>query len=84
MNWGMIAASMLIAWIGVSMILHGDTILTRWLGLFVAVGVAGTLLALGVGAPQWTGWIKPDHLACSQYVYMEGGNWACVPHGQEG
>lgn len=83
MNWGMIAAGIIIAWIGAMMIYEGDNPITRWLGLIVAAVIGGSLLCLGLDLPSQVGYIEPDEMKCAQYVYVVD-TWECVPHGQEG
>lgn len=83
MNWGMIAAGMMISWIGVSMIINGDRVITRWLGMFTAVMVAGSLISIGIGVPEWAGWERLDKEKCSQYVWVDD-TLTCVPYGEEG
>jgi hypothetical protein len=79
----MIAAGIIVAWIGGMMIADGDNGLTRWLGLIVATVVAGSLVCIGTGIPQMAGWTDLDEMRCAQYVYSDG-NWACVPWEQAG
>lgn len=76
------AIAVVLGIIGFGLAKDGKNPVAEILGVLVLL-IAGAVLAIGVGIPEATGWIKPDHEKCQSYQWLDE-SWKCVPKEQAG